>query len=638
MSAAIRPRRPAPALRAGALLALLLTTTCAACRVPEARAAVAPEARPVLERYVQAMGGQAFLEERSFHVLQSLDAFGMKGLSESWLARPDRTAERAEIGPLKLRSGYDGQVAWRTDVGGKVLRLDGKDLEDARAGAWFDAESWLLPDQGGGQVAWVGEESDSAGRYQVLEMTPPVGKARRLVFDAKSGLLVRQVAKNDQQSIVTRFSDFRRVGGRMMSFRSVTEVAGQPMNTIRATVDSVWVNEELPATLFALPAEQGAGVRYLGTPGRARLPYDYRAWHVWLKASVNGGPPADFIYDTGASITVIDSAYAARIGLKTEGLQQGQGAGATGSASFARLDKLTVAGSDGDGVEFQDVKVAVLNVNTVLAPYFWRDCAGVLGFDFVNRFVNELDYDGRVLTLYDPASFHYQGQGTAVPMTLAGHTPVVKLKLDGALEGDFRVDVGSGSTVDLHTPYVKEHDLVAKAGRTITLSGGGFGGTFETLATRMKKLEIGPFSWTEPLVSLSQAKQGALASEDYAGNIGNRLLERFKVTLDYERRQMWLEPGRLYPSRDPFSRSGAPLARVGDRVEAMMVLPGSPAAKAGLRSGDVVTAIDGKPVSGMSPDDVYQTLDRGAEGSRHTLDIVRDGRPRRVKIKLAEML
>ena len=178
-------------------------------------------------------------------------------------------------------------------------------------------------------MTYVGEESDSAGRYAVLELTPPVGRARRAYFDLKTGLLAKSVAKNDQQTAVTRLGDYRRVGQRMMSFHSTTEVVGQPMNTIQVTLDSVWVNEEFPADLFAPPSDQGA-VRYLKTPGLARLPFEYQARHVWLRASVNGGPPADFIFDTGASITVIDSAYAAKIGLADRGPAAGAGRGRDG--------------------------------------------------------------------------------------------------------------------------------------------------------------------------------------------------------------------------------------------------------------------------------------------------------------------
>jgi len=625
------PLRSASRALPFALLALLLLAA------PAARADVAPQAKAVLDRYVQAMGGRAFLAERTLHTISTLQAFGMKGVSESWTVRPDRSAARFEIGPLKLRTGYDGGVGWRTDPNGKVLKLDGKDLDDAKGSVWYDAGAFLLPDQGGGRVDWVGEESDSAGRYAVLDLVPPAGRSRRAYFDTGTDLLVKEIAKRDQQTMVTRLGDYRSVAGRLISYRSTTEIVGQPLNTIVVTLDSVWVNQELAPALFALPAEQGGALKYLKTPGVARVPFEYRERHVWVKAAVNGGPPADFIFDTGASITVIDSAYAARIALPTEGRQQGQGAGAVGSASFAALQSLRVAGEDGDGIEMQDVKVAVLNVNGFLAPYFWRDCAGIVGFDVVNRFVDEIDYDARLLTFHDPKAFQYAGKGTAIPMTLAGHTPVVKMKLDDTYEGDFRVDVGSGSTVDLHAPFVKQYGLAEKAGKSVEVMGGGFGGTFTNRMVRMKKLEIGPYSWREPLVSLSQATAGAFTSEDYAGNIGNRLLERFKVTLDYDRRQLWLEPGRLYPRRDPFTRAGLQLGKFADTVKVMAVLEGSPAEQAGLKAGDVVTALDGKPILTLTPDRVAAVLDEGPLGT-HTLAILRDGKARKISVRLKEML
>ena len=623
-------RRRRFALPLAVLAALLLAA-------PASRATIAPEAKPVLERYRQAMGGQAVLDARVVHTRSTIEAFMMKGVIEAWMVRPDRTLTRFEIGPLKLSMGCDGQTGWRTDPGGKVLKLDGKDLEEARGSAWFDTDGFLLPDEGGGSVTYAGEEADSTGRCAVLEMTPPVGRARRGYFDLKTGLLTKSVAKNDQQTAITRLGDYRRVGPRLMSFHSTTEIVGQPMNTIQVTLDSIWVNETLPADRFAPPSDQGA-VRYLKTTGVARLPFEYQARHVWLRASVDGGPPADFIFDTGASITVIDSAYAAKIGLRTEGLQQGQGAGATGSASFAVLSSLTVAAADGDGIEVKDARVAVLNVNSILAPYFWRDCAGVIGFDFINRFVDEIDFDARRLTLYDPKTFQYEGQGKAVPMTLAGHTPVVTMRLDDGITGDFRVDVGSGSTVDLHTPFVKRHDLMTKTGRGVDVMGGGFGGTFTTHVVRMKKLEIGPYSWTDPVVSLSQATVGAFTSEDYAGNIGNRLLERFKVTLDYERRQMWLEPGRLYTRRDPMSRSGIQLVRQADTVKVAAVLAGSAAERAGIVVGDALTAVDGQPVLALGYEGVAAIIDESAVGSTHTLVVVRDGKTRKVRVTLKELL
>lgn len=604
---------------------------------PEARAATDSRARELIERFVAASGGRARLEPGSQRAWYRIEAFGLTGTLESWTQAPDRRASATSIGPFQLRDGFDGTRGWRTDPSGGVVMLDGRDLEEARGSAWFDNERWLEPDAGGGAVTWAGEERDSLGRYVVLEVTPPAGRPRRVGFDPATGLVTRVESRRDQHLAVTRLSDYRDFAGRRVPARQVTEVQGMAANRIVATLDSVRFDVPIDAAVFAPPEAAGA-VTWLKTPGSATLPFGYSTRHVWLRASVNGGPPADFLFDTGASITVLDSAWAARIGIRPEGVQQGQGAGATGTASFARLTSLRIASEAGDGVELRDTRVGVLALNTHLAPFFWKDLAGVIGFDVIHRFVTTLDYERRVLTLRDPAGFTKPPGATTIPMTVDGHIPTIEMTLDDSLTARFRLDVGSSSSLDLHTPFVRRHALLDRPGRTIEVTGGGFGGTFTARLGRARSLALGPYRWKDPLVTFNTATQGAFASEDYAGNVGNRLLERFRVTFDYERRELHLEPGPNLDRRDPFSLAGVQFARFPDGVKAMQVLPGSPAAKAGLREGDRLASLEGIPVERLDPEQVARLLEEGRPGERRRLVVVRDGRRRTLNLTLAEIL
>lgn len=53
-------------------------------------------------------------------------------------------------------------------------------------------------------------------------------------------------------------------------------------------------------------------------------------------------------------------------------------------------------------------------------------------------------------------------------------------------------------------------------------------------------------------------------------------------------------------------------------------LPGSPAEKAGLRSGDLIAKIDGKPTEGLTVDRAAEQI-RGPKGSAVTLEVIRQG-------------
>ena len=62
------------------------------------------------------------------------------------------------------------------------------------------------------------------------------------------------------------------------------------------------------------------------------------------------------------------------------------------------------------------------------------------------------------------------------------------------------------------------------------------------------------------------------------------------------------------------------------------VVPGSPAAQAGLKEGDVITAIDGKPAT-TTDDLAAVTLTRNP-GDTVTVEYIRDGRPEQTKVTL----
>jgi len=593
----------------------------------------APE---VIDRYASVIGGhEAIAAQRTTHLRANVTAMGLSGVSETWRVSPDRTRENMDLGPYELVECCDGTTAWRIGLDGKLAMVDGRELEDARAGAWFDNTAWLTPALGGETVTRLGTREDSTGLSVVIEVTPPTGYARELWFDASSGLLTRMVETRAQPEITTEFSDYRAEDGVLVAHRIVKSLAGMPANTLTMLIDAVRTNVVVPSELFVPPRMAAASIRWLETAGSARIPFRYSMNHIWVTVSVNGAPAAEFILDSGASISVIDSAYAASIGLATIGRAEAQGAGAVGQASFARLESLRIGGDAADGVELADRPIGVLPIDASISPALWRNVAGLLGADFMRDFVVDVDFDHQLLTLSDPSSFRYDGSGSPVSFTLAQGIPVVPLTIDGRHRGNFRVDLGAGGGAVLQPSFVERAGIAVAGG--IGGSSGGFGGRFPKQYLRMKSVELGPLEWAAPIVGVVRAHTGVLAAADYDGVVGNLALRRFRCTFDYERRVLHLEPGVLAEVPDPFTRVGLTFARRGDEVTVLSVMSGSPSDEAGVRSGDVVHSIDGQPASTWDPDRLRQWFEE-PECREVDLLILCGGEERVVVVHAQQML
>jgi CubicO group peptidase (beta-lactamase class C family) len=83
---------------------------------------------------------------------------------------------------------------------------------------------------------------------------------------------------------------------------------------------------------------------------------------------------------------------------------------------------------------------------------------------------------------------------------------------------------------------------------------------------------------------------------------------------------------RRVPEHDVFIGLGMQVSRGGARepVKITSTFEHGPAAKAGVKAGDTITQIDGKPIEGRSVDQIVEQL-RGAAGSSVQLSLLRDG-------------
>jgi serine protease Do len=114
---------------------------------------------------------------------------------------------------------------------------------------------------------------------------------------------------------------------------------------------------------------------------------------------------------------------------------------------------------------------------------------------------------------------------------------------------------------------------------------------------------------------------GLAVPSDLVGNVAQTLVSHGKVVRGY----IGIGIQDLTPSlADSFGLSSHEGALISD------VQPDSPGARAGLRSGDVVTAIDGQTI--LSASRLSLTVGETPPGSTLALEILRDGKPQKITV------
>jgi hypothetical protein len=316
----------------------------------------------------------------------------------------------------------------------------------------------------------------------------------------------------------------------------------------------------------------------------------------------------------------------------------GTGAGA-GSVAGARLEGASVRFA---GTSLTQPVSGALDFSR-MPPRSGHRMDGMLGYEFIKRFVVAIDYVKQELRLYDARTFRYEGPATSIPLIFIDNQPHVMAEVrlaDGAtVKGRMVVDVGSGGALALTKPFADENHLRDRIGPTIQRTAGGIGGRFTSDIGRVEALKVGAVEVARPVTALAGASAGNFSGNDeWVGNIGGEILRRFTVFLDYANKRMILEPHA--GTREPFETdmAGFSLLMNDSLTTAWVdyVVPGAAASDAGLAVGDTLVSIDGKPATGAAIRELRKRFRRN--GERIVLTVRGGGKTRTVTLVLRRVV
>ena len=581
-----------------------------------------------------AMGGNAWDGKLSYVAHY---AYSGQGLTGTVTSRADLNAgywaDDAAVGPATQANGFDGNHAWAKDPSGTISLQDGGEQRQLAVNDGYRrANLWWRTDYDGAQVVDDGEKTDGPATYDVLTVTPKDGKNFDAWFDAKTHLLARIVEKQGADVFTTSLSDYAMISGVEVARRTFIN-SGETKYDQTLTLTDASFGPALPQSAYGPPKVTVADFSIAGGAKETTFPFQLINNHIYADVSVDGKGPYKFIFDTGG-LNFVTPTLAASLGLKSEGQLQGGGAGAAHmDFGMTKVSSLQL----GDA----EVKNQVFVVAPVepMAKIEGVGMPGMVGYETFRRFVTRIDYGQGTITLIMPNAFDAKDAGAAVPINFNGNT-IEATALYNGISGNFTIDTGSRAALTLNSPFVAAHHL-NKGEKTLdAVTGWGVGGPTRSIAMRGDTLAIGPMAINGPVVELSTDTKGGFAETSLAGNIGAGILKRYVVTLDYEHSVMHLKPvTKPVSDLDTFDRSGMWINLADDGGFAVVdVTQNAAAAEAGLRAGDEIVAVNGKPTSSLKLYDVRRMLRDEAAGTAVKLAVRRDGGTSDVTLTLRDQI
>jgi hypothetical protein len=383
-------------------------------------------------------------------------------------------------------------------------------------------------------------------------------------------------------------------------------------------------------------------VDHLGGLPYVKIPFEYKSDFIIIKVKLNGTLPLNFLFDTGAEHSLIFK--------KTF----------TDLLSIPYGRKIKVYGSDmavplyayvTRNIRFDIPPIeAKMDVLVMERDFFELDeltgfsIDGILGAHFFKNYVIKIDYRRQIITMYHPQFPPPHGKKfIPYPLTVESNKPYIHAitHFNSADSANMLLllDTGAGLSLLLHTD---SHEDIKLPERLLSLNiGTGLGGHIRGYVGRVAQLNVFDASMPNVVTNFQELGETVINGDNFKRNgiIGNRILSRFTIIIDYPGEILYLKPRRTIKKEIDFDKSGISLAASGAMLNhyyVVDVIQDSPAARVGIRNGDRIVRCNGLPSSFYSMEALLNKF-RSKAGKRIKLTIERDGEKIKKEFSLEDL-
>ena len=381
------------------------------------------------------------------------------------------------------------------------------------------------------------------------------------------------------------------------------------------------------------------GIDMLNGKKKLEIPISYSNGFILLEVQYGEFLPLKFLLDTGASHNILFK--------KT----------INDLLKYSYTDTITVQGSDlnqeltamvsrgipmkvGNGASIVRDIIVLAEDYVELEKVLGERVDGILGGDFLKGLVVEINYKKQKLTLYNPNLYKPNPKFYKDSISITSFKPYLKVKTKINQEEkqlNFLIDTGASLALLVHANKsnieIPENSIIGTLGK-------GLGGDILGFIGQVNSIHIGGKEIKGIITSFQNLDSILVAEENLVrdGLLGNIILSRFTIILDYVHGLVYLKPNKDINDEFKYDKSGLSIYASGkdfDEFYISHVFPDTPAEEAGLLPGDRITKIGFWPLRFYTLEDITSKL-QGKENKKIKISILRNNKKLKFEFRLRD--
>lgn len=296
----------------------------------------------------------------------------------------------------------------------------------------------------------------------------------------------------------------------------------------------------------------------------------------------------NFVFDTGSGGISMDSTTVSEMRLPTVKSEKTiRGIAGIKNVDFTMNHTLVLGTLETPRLDFH------INDYELLTSVYGVRIDGIIGYSFLRRYIVKLDYDNMFIEVYTPGSFKYPRGGYLLKPDFS------TLPLQPAVIQDERMiisrfifDTGAGLSFLLSKDFVDDSVVFRKKRKFYPTQAEGLGGKKQMMVSVVKEIKLGPYKFKRVPVHVFEDEYNVTSYPLLGGLIGNDILRRFNVILNYPEQSIHIKPNTHYNESFDYSYTGLGIYLIDGEIRVIDVIPGSPGDKAGFLPDDVIFSVE----------------------------------------------